>query len=285
MRCVGGKVEVMATYCIGDVQGCFAELIKLLEVINYDNTKDRLWFVGDLVNRGSNSLAVLRFVRQLKNAVVVLGNHDLHLLMVYHQLRKSDSVDLTKVITAPDAEDLIAWLRTRPLIHHDPELNFVLSHAGIYPFWDLNQAKAYAAEVTQVLHGDNYLDFLRVLYGDQPHKWRSDLVGFDRWRFIVNSFTRMRFCNLDGELDFSAKTIIGSEPAGFLPWFEINNAGLKGLKLLFGHWAALGGKVTAPNIFALDTGCVWGGSLTAICLENNKIFSYKCKTKLKVCEL
>jgi bis(5'-nucleosyl)-tetraphosphatase (symmetrical) len=264
----------MATYCIGDIQGCYDELKHLLCIIKYNPNHDHLWFVGDLVNRGPKSLEVLRFVKNSPNTKVVLGNHDLHLLNVYNKIVNFEAKHLEQILTAPDAPELIDWLRKQPLIYHDIEHNFVLTHAGIYPNWELEEAIIYAHEVETKLRGENYIDFLKNMYGDKPNIWNNDLKGYHRLRFIVNAFTRMRFCDLQGNLEFTHPGGIDTAPQGFLPWFKIPKRKTKDIKILFGHWAALQGKTNEPNIFALDTGCVWGESLTTLRLDDEIIFSY-----------
>jgi bis(5'-nucleosyl)-tetraphosphatase (symmetrical) len=263
----------MATYCIGDVQGCFDELKHLLHVINYDRSCDHLWFVGDLVNRGPKSLEVLRFIKQLPNVKVVLGNHDLHLLNFYHRIVDFEVRDLEQVLAAPDSLELIEWLRKQPLLYHDVERNFILVHAGIYPGWELAKAIAYAHEVETALQGKNHIDFLKNLYGNIPDSWRDDLNGWERLRFIANAFTRMRFCDLRGRLEFVASGGVDTAPPGFFPWFKIPWRKTKSVKILFGHWATLNGLADEPNVFALDTGCVYGESLTAMRLEDGAKFS------------
>lgn len=277
---VSGKMLFMATYCIGDVQGCFTELMRLLELIDFDERRDTLWFVGDLVNRGPNSLEVLRYVKQLVKKIVVLGNHDLHLLVFYHQFVNFESESLQAIIEADDCDELLAWLRRCPLFHFDSELNYVLAHAGLYPGWDLATTQRLAAEAEQVLRSDNYEVFLQHLYGNQPNKWNEELQDWDRLRFIVNSLTRMRFCSLDGELDFSCVGKVGSGPEGFVPWFKIPWRKSRDQRIVFGHWAALEGETNEPNVFALDTGCLWGGALTAMRLEDQKLFSCSCAAEL-----
>ncbi|EKE01081.1 MAG: Bis(5'-nucleosyl)-tetraphosphatase (Symmetrical) [uncultured bacterium] len=266
----------MATYCIGDIQGCFDELEALLRIINYDCKNDHLWFVGDLVNRGPKSLEVLRFIKQLPNAKVVLGNHDLHLLNFYNKIVDFEVEHLEQILTAPDSLELIEWLRHQPLLYHDVKRNFVMTHAGIYPGWDLHEAVAYAREVEATLQGNNHIEFLKNLYGNEPSKWSNDLKGWDRLRFIINAFTRMRFCDLHGNLELVTSSKADTAPPGFLPWFKVPWRKTKNVQILFGHWAALNGEADEPNVFALDTGCVWGGSLTALRLDDGAKFS--CST-------
>lgn len=273
----------MSTYCIGDVQGCFIELRQLLQLVAFDPAKDRLWFVGDLVNRGPNSLEALRFIKQLPNVKVVLGNHDFHLLALYHKATKTRSNDLEPIINAADSAELIDWLRKQPLLYHDLEFDCVLVHAGIYPFWTLAKAKEYAHEVENFLQKDNYADLFSHMYGNKPNKWDDKLSGWRRIRFIINSFTRMRFCDISGQLDFSFQGEIGSQPEKLIPWFKMPERKNKDAKIIFGHWAALEGKVLEPNLYALDTGCVWGKSLTALRLDDKKLFQVPCN--IDVCKI
>ncbi len=267
----------MAVYAVGDVQGCYADLRRLLERIAFDPAEDRLWLTGDLVNRGPESLETLRFVKSLgSRAVCVLGNHDLHLLAVATgtaQSRKADTLDA--VLTAPDRDELLDWLRRQPLLHHDPVLGYTLIHAGLPPQWDLSQARRCAVELETVLRGDGYMDFFRHMYGNQPTQWSDRLQGMDRLRFIVNCFTRLRFCNAGGELDLTTKGAPGTQPPGFMPWFQAPGRLSAGLHILFGHWSTVG-EVNGHNVHALDTGCVWGGNLTALRLDGDDSGSYYC---------
>lgn len=268
----------MSTYAIGDIQGCFSELQKLLEKIHFDPAKDNLWFTGDLVNRGLQSLEVLRFVKQLGDQhVTVLGNHDLHLLAVFYGLRQVSQHDtLSSILTAPDKDELIDWLRQKPLLHYDKKLKFVMSHAGLAPFWTIDKARQLALEVEHVLASHDPAHFLSHLYGNEPDYWRDDLSGMDRLRCIINYLTRMRFCHRDGRLELSYKGEIASKPKDLLPWFDVPGRVNVNDKIIFGHWAALNGKTPAANLYALDTGCVWGNCLTALCLEDEKRYSVKC---------
>lgn len=263
----------MPTYCIGDVQGCFDELEQLLRIINYNPHQDQLWFVGDLVNRGPKSLEVLRLIKNLPNTKIVLGNHDLHLLNFYHKVVDGEAIHLEQILSAPDGKELVNWLQMQPLIYHDPQHNCVLVHAGIYPGWDLRQALSYAKEVEKILHGENVLEFLKNMYGNEPNKWQENLTGWERFRFITNVFTRMRLCDHKGNLEFNHPGKIENAPPGYLPWFKIPWRKTKNIKIFFGHWAALEGKTNEPNTFALDTGCVWGGRLSALRIEDNTWFS------------
>lgn len=265
----------MSTYAIGDIHGCYDELILLLEKINFDEANDTLWFVGDLVNRGPKSLEVLRFVKELdKKHIVVLGNHDLHLLAVAEGFRTIHHGDTFQdILNAPDKEDLLAWVREKNLLHWDNKLNFVMTHAGIYPLWSLEQAQGLAKELAEVIHGEEYREFLAHMYGDKPDSWSEDLKGWERYRFILNALVRMRYVDSEGRLDMQETGPIGSQPSDLVPWFKCKNRKPINFNLVFGHWASLEGVTDRPNIFATDTGCVWGRALTAIRLEDQRRFS------------
>ena len=254
----------MATYAIGDVQGCYDPLCRLLEQINFDPSEDQLWFTGDLVNRGSHSLETLRFVRSLgTQAITVLGNHDFHLLAVYfadQPLNESDT--LTSILNAPDGEELCHWLRQCPLLHQ--AMGYVLVHAGIYPLWDLKTAAHCAQELERSLQGPGFKEFLQGMYGNEPDYWQNNLTGLQRLRFICNSFTRMRMLNEQGQLKLECKTAPNQAPADHIPWFSFPGRLTQQEKIIFGHWAALECKVNHPNLIALDSGCVWGNTLTCI---------------------
>ncbi len=258
----------MAIYAIGDVQGCFNELQALLKEIGFHVNRDRLWFTGDLVNRGPKSLEVVRFVKNLAgDAVTVLGNHDLHLLAVAEgsdRYRYNDTFD--DVLNAPDGDELLDWLRHRPLLHHDAKLGYTLIHAGLPPQWDLAQAEACASEVEAVLRGRRYGEYFEHMYGDRPDLWSDDLSGWERLRFITNCFARMRYCDNAGRLALEEKGAPGTQPEGYMPWFAAPGRRSAGLKIIFGHWSTLGG-CTGPGIYPLDSGCVWGGNLTALRLD------------------
>jgi bis(5'-nucleosyl)-tetraphosphatase (symmetrical) len=269
----------MAIYCIGDVQGCYRELQKLLDVIGPSLKSDTLWFVGDLVNRGPDSLAVLRFVKELPRKVVVLGNHDFHLLALFHNIIHPAQHTLHEVLAAADCAELVGWLQRQPLLHRDDQLGYVLTHAGIYPFWDIIEAQQYAAEVAaKLLNGSECQALLQHMYGDEPTAWSDELRGWERLRFIINCFTRMRFCDAAGNLEFTCQGPPGTQPRGYMPWFMVPRRKVRdtAMKIVFGHWAALAGKVDATDVFALDTGCVWGNYLTAMRLQDNELFQVKC---------
>ena len=258
----------MPIYAIGDVQGCFDELQALLKQIGFRTGRDRLWFTGDLVNRGPKSLEVVRFVKSMAgDAVTVLGNHDLHLLAVAEgqdRYRYNDTFD--DVLNAPDADGLLDWLRRRPLLHHDSKLGYTLIHAGLPPQWDLAEAEACAAEVEAVLRGRRYGEYFEQMYGNEPERWSDDLAGGERLRFITNCFTRLRYCDKDGRLALDEKGAPGSQRDGYLPWFAAPGRRSAGLSIVFGHWSTLGEPAEA-GVYPLDTGCVWGGSLTALRLD------------------
>jgi bis(5'-nucleosyl)-tetraphosphatase (symmetrical) len=261
----------MATYAIGDVQGCYDELEKLLGVLNFDQKSDRLWFVGDLVNRGPKSLQVLRFVKGLaERAVVVLGNHDLHLVSEHEGFdtaRKGDTFE--DVLGAPDRKELVDWLRTRPMMH--VEGGWAMVHAGLLPQWSIQKGLLLGKEVERALRGASYREFLKHMYGSKPDQWSETLAGWDRLRIIVNAMTRMRFCTPEGKIDFKAKGV--KSPDGYQPWFTLRRNDKQ--TIVCGHWSALGVKLSG-KLAALDSGCVWGGKLTALRLEDRTVFEVSC---------
>jgi bis(5'-nucleosyl)-tetraphosphatase (symmetrical) len=269
----------VAVYAIGDVQGCYDELARLLDILKADPGGDELWFVGDLVNRGPRSLDVLRLVKSLgRAAIVVLGNHDLHLLAfaLAGSARLADA-DLREVLDAPDRPELVDWLRSRSLAHYRPDLNTLMVHAGVAPEWDPLQTIKLAREVERVLRGDGCPRFMSDMYGDQPDKWVPTLSGTARLRFIVNCLTRIRYCHADGRLDFRENGPPGSQPQGLVPWFEVPGRATQAVRIVFGHWSALG-LVQQARLLGLDTGCVWGGALTAVRLDGPaRLFSVPCR--------
>lgn len=273
----------MTVYAIGDIQGCFTELEQLLEKIKFSSDKDQLWFTGDLVNRGPESLATLRFVKSLgDNAITVLGNHDLHMLAVlfgFQKQRPKDTFD--EIINAPDKESLIQWVTHQPLMHIDESLNAILVHAGLYPGWSIQQAYELAKEVETALQGNHLLEFLQNMYGNQPDNWNDELQGWERLRFITNCFTRMRYCHSNLALDLKYNGQPGLQPKHLQPWLNFLNQEQKKYRILFGHWSTLGpSKVN--NVFALDSGCLWGGKLTALALEDPPHYIHlDCKGELK----
>ena len=254
----------MALYAIGDVQGCDHELGALLDAIHFSVDRDRLWFVGDLVNRGPDSLGVLRRIRSMGDAATVtLGNHDLHLLAVafgHSRIRSDDT--LNEVLAAPDRDSLLEWLAGRPLLHEDPALNVCMLHAGLAPQWTMSLARACAREVEHALQS-RPAQLFEKLYGDQPDCWDDALEGDERLRFIVNCFTRLRYIDADGRLMLRVKgSPKKSQTAALIPWFEARDARWRGSRVVFGHWSTLG-FFHGTDVTGLDTGCVWGGSLTA----------------------
>ncbi|MCV4286143.1 symmetrical bis(5'-nucleosyl)-tetraphosphatase [Pseudomonas capsici] len=255
----------MAVYAVGDLQGCLEPLKCLLGDVRFDPAKDQLWLVGDLVNRGPQSLETLRFLYSIRESVVcVLGNHDLHLLAASRNMERLKKADtLREIIEAPDGNDLLDWVRRQKLMHYDEQRNVAMTHAGIPPQWSLKKALKYASEVEQALQDDNlYEPFLDGMYGNEPAKWDNDLQGVTRLRVITNYFTRMRFCTREGKLDLKSKEGIETALPGYEPWFKHPNRKTRDLKIIFGHWAALEGKCDEPGVYALDSGCVWGGAMT-----------------------
>ena len=256
----------MATYAIGDIQGCYSALLRLLERIAFEPAKDRLWFAGDIINRGPDSLQVLRFVKGLGDrAVCVLGNHDLHLLAVsqgnLRHYRDDNTID--EILRAPDREELIDWVRHRPLMHSDGAIGFHLIHAGLPPQWDIPTALERAREVENVLRGPGFYWYCQHMYGNRPDQWSDDLEGMNRLRFITNCFSRLRYCDTAGRLGLRESGPPGTQKHGLLPWFAIPGRASRTEKILFGHWSTLGYRNT-HNVWALDTGCLWGGQLTAL---------------------
>lgn len=269
----------MAVYAVGDLQGCLEPLKCLLQRVAFDPTKDTLWLVGDLVNRGPSSLETLRFLYAIRESVVcVLGNHDLHLLAVAHnaeRLKRGDT--LREILEAPDGPQLLDWLRRQKLLHYDEQRNTVLVHAGIPPQWSLRKALRLAAEVETALRDDNlFQPYLDGMYGNEPNKWDKELQGAARLRVITNYFTRMRFCTADGKLDLKGKEGADTALPGYAPWFAHRERKTRHLKIIFGHWAALEGRCDAPGVFALDTGCVWGGAMTLLDVDSGVRLSCHC---------
>ena len=261
----------MSTYAIGDVQGCYPELNRLLERIAFDPASDRLWLCGDLVNRGGESLAVLRLLHSLGDRVVVtLGNHDLSLLAIAARDEAGQSrvnPELRSVLFAEDRDILLDWLRNQPLLHHDPSLGFTMVHAGLAPSWTLKQAQRAAQEVERMLRGPQRDRLLLRMFGNRPAAWSRKLQGLDRQRAAINVLTRMRYCDVRGRIDFEAKGPPGTQRPGLYPWFEIPGMVRRETRMVCGHWSALG-RFDGLGIHALDTGCVWGGKLTALQLDS-----------------
>jgi bis(5'-nucleosyl)-tetraphosphatase (symmetrical) len=269
----------MSHYVVGDIQGCYAEFAQLLDLIAFDPKRDRIWLVGDLVNRGPDSLSVLRHVKSLgAAATTVLGNHDLHLLIVAAGHRAAHSRDtLAAVLAAPDRDELLDWLRRRPLVVREGE--FLLVHAGLLPSWTPTDAVAFSREVETVLASPAQDDFLRQLYGDEPARWNGGLTGYDRLRVIVNACTRLRFCSADDAIELREKRGPEHAPAGFAPWFAHPERRSAGVTVLCGHWSTLD-LMFAPNVMMLDSGCLWGGTLTAVRLDDARVFQVPSRAAL-----
>ncbi len=278
----------MTTYVIGDLQGCYDELQTLLKAINYNPEQDYLWFAGDLVNRGPKSLECLRFVKELNEAGkadTVLGNHDFHLLAAYSGLKKfvSKSDTLKPILQADDVDEMIDWLRRQPLMHKHPIYSAVMVHADIPPQWTINEAKTYAEEVEAQLARDDWQDYIvNHLFGSEPDAWLHTLTGYDRLRYIVNAFARMRYCDAQGKLEFDIKTApqAQNENDEFQPWFVFPNRRNKDHEIFFGHWSTLG-AIDAYQVHATDTGCLWGGQLSAYAIESKQRFCVDCEQQCK----
>jgi bis(5'-nucleosyl)-tetraphosphatase (symmetrical) len=260
----------VATYAIGDIQGCYHAFEALLARLKFNPNHDRLWLVGDLINRGSGSLEILRWCYTHQSSVrVVLGNHDLHALAVVHGVKSAHKSDTLKSsIEAPDSEVLYTWLRQQPLVWY--EHGYAMLHAGLLPQWTIQTALTLVNEVERVLQGPDYIDFLHHMYGNLPNQWHDALTGYDRLRVITNALTRMRICTAEGEMEFAFKGELPDVPPFYMPWFDVPNRATAEVNIICGHWSALGLR-TRNHIFALDTGCLWGGALTAMCLETQVI--------------
>jgi bis(5'-nucleosyl)-tetraphosphatase (symmetrical) len=265
----------MSTYAVGDVQGCYDELRRLLDNVRFDPAADTLWLVGDLVNRGPKSVETMRFVRSLGDrAVTVLGNHDLHLLVVAAGVRKPHRGDTVgEILAAPDRDELLDWLRRRKLMH--VESGYAMVHAGLLPQWTIAQALALAGEVEAALQGPGYDALLRTMYGNEPAAWSEDLTGADRLRVIINAMTRLRLCDAAGRMDFSHKEGLEHAPAGYLPWFEVPGRKSAGTPIVCGHWAALG-LLLKDDLLSIDSGCIWGRELSAVRLEDRRLAQCDC---------
>jgi bis(5'-nucleosyl)-tetraphosphatase (symmetrical) len=263
----------MATWAIGDVQGCHDELARLIDALDFDPAVDTLWFCGDLVNRGGQSLAVLRLVRSLGDrAIVTLGNHDLSLLAVAERKQQDQArvnPELREVLFAPDRDELLGWLRGCKLVHVDRGLGWLLVHAGLFPRWNVDDAEAVAREIEDKLGGREYRRLLRQMFGNKPDLWNSRLRGIDRLRAGINVLTRMRYCDVRGRIAFGEKGVPGTQRPGLYPWFAVPGQVERGIRIVCGHWSALG-RFDGLGIHAIDTGCVWGGSLTALRLDSGE---------------
>jgi bis(5'-nucleosyl)-tetraphosphatase (symmetrical) len=270
------------TYAVGDVQGCFDDLLRLLDKIDFDPSRDRLWFTGDLVNKGPNSLNILRFVRGLgDSATTVLGNHDIYLLAAATGVikdRKRDTLD--SILAAHDCGDLLHWLRHQPLLHHDDELGYTMVHAGLPPQWDLGTAQARARELESELQSNDYREFLGEVHRQTPARGTDDPTGATRLRYSLDCFTQMRYCDRKGRLDLSGGRRNATKKKRSLPWFQVPERAHQGTRIIFGHWASLDRKKTRSiDVYPLDTGCSSGGKFTAMRLQDGRTFSTRCRMK------
>lgn len=265
---------MVSRYVIGDIQGCLEPLKRLLDILSV-GSDDQLWFTGDLVNRGPHSLEVLRFVKGLgAGARTILGNHDLHLLCIAEELaqpQKGDTLDT--ILEAADRDELLSWLRSQPLAIREDD--YLMVHAGVFPSWSAEQTVRLAQEAQIFLSGPHYRDFLAVMYGNKPNAWDEALTGLDRLRGIINALTRIRLCSPNGIMNFSHKGELADAPPGLIPWFEVPDRITAKNTVIFGHWSAMG-LVLRPNLIGVDTGCLWGRTLTAVRLEDRKVFSVPC---------
>lgn len=266
----------MATYAIGDIQGCYQSFRQLLKEIQFDPLSDRLWLAGDMINRGPDSLATMQFLLEHQQQIqCVLGNHDLHFLAVAYECREKNPKDtFDDILNSNLKDEIVSWLTKQPLVHFDSALQTLMVHAGLPFQWSKNDALKYALEVSNKIQSASCNQFYLSMYGDQPDSWKDDLQGTERLRYITNTFTRMRYCQADGRLELDEKSTPGDQNSHLYPWFELENKRYNG-DIVFGHWASLQGQCSYPKIHALDTGCVWGGYLTALRLEDKKRFKVK----------
>ena len=268
----------MATYAIGDIQGCFEAFKELLVAIAYNPARDRLWLAGDLVNRGENSIDTLRWCMAHDDGIVaILGNHDLHLLAVAEGFVPPHRNDtLAEILDAPDRDEVLDWLRRRPMLHREGD--WLMVHAGLLPEWSPNLAEGLARELEAALRGPGYRDFLGMMYGNEPRHWNPALTGQDRLRLIANVMTRIRFLHRDGGLEFQHKGMPADAPTELVPWFDMPERQSARVKVLFGHWSTLG-LLARDDVVCLDTGCLWGGRLSAIRLEDSRLFQVGCRAR------
>lgn len=272
----------MTVYAVGDIQGCYDSLQSLLSKVNFNPNKDQLWCVGDLVNRGTQSLETLLFLHDIRHCVkIVLGNHDLHLIACFYdhaRIKKHDTIQ--DIICSKQGKLLIDWLRQQPLVYYDQEHHVTMVHAGIPPLWSLEDSLARSAEIEAVLQDDDkVVKFLKHMYSNDTVNWSELLTGHERRRVITNYLTRMRFCKADGTIEFNSKEGLDTAPAGFMPWFDVPNRKMQGQDILFGHWAALEGHCDEPHVYALDTGCVWGSCLTMMDVKTKQCYAVDCSRK------
>lgn len=263
----------MTDYAIGDIQGCYDELQTLLELIEFDSSQDRLWLVGDIINRGPHSLKTLRFVKNLGNrAITVLGNHEIYAMAAFHNIVHYDPGNtFYEIFEAPDCDELLHWMRHRPLLYYEKENNAVMVHAGIPPVWNLHDALNYARELETALRNDQYVTLLREVFGNHPTYWDQHLQGWQYYRYLIDGLTRIRFCTPTGTLDVKSKGGLRDAPEQYYPWFQVPGRKKISTDIIFGHWSTLKGHIKPP-LYGLDTGCIWGGPLTALRLNDKKIF-------------
>ncbi len=274
----------MATYVIGDIQGCRQEFENLLSNMKFNPDTDRLWLTGDIINRGPDSLGALRLAKQY-NAVSVLGNHECHLLAIANNVTSAGKKDtLQEILNADDSQELLDWVRQFPLVHHDSKLGFTMVHAGLHPRWELSHALALSGEVEAIMQSDKYSELLGNMYGDTPEQWDDKLTSWDRIRCIINYCTRSRYYKQSGKINLKDKGPVGSQKTGYYPWFSIENRKHADENIVFGHWASLHDsdprEFKSYNVYPLDTGCVWGRKLTALRLEDNMIYQIPSLQKL-----
>ena len=274
----------MATYAIGDLQGCYSELEQLLAKIQFNPQHDQVWFVGDLVNRGPQSLTTIQFVRNLGEAAkCVLGNHDIHLIACYCGVQScKPKSSLNQILEHEDVDEIIHWLRHQPLLYSDPSVNWTMVHAGLLPQWDFTTAQSCARQVEQQLRSADYAEFLSHAYGNEPNQWQSQLNDQDRWRVTLNAFTRLRLCDQHGAMDFDYKGPLDGHPDHLHAWFNVPRKS-QDINIIFGHWSALG-LINKPNLLALDTGCLWGNQLTAARIDTQpvQIYQIDCNAKQSI---
>jgi len=274
----------MAIFAVGDIQGCLGSLRTALDQAGFKPRSDILWCVGDLINRGPQSLDTLRFIQDLDNrAICVLGNHDITLLALAAGAPVRTNHQLQEVLDAPDLDAHIHWLRHRPVLHYDAELKTIMVHAGIFPQWSPAQAQTYAEELQDFLRKDNWAQNIYRLYGSRPRRWKKSRQGFKRIRFISNSFTRMRYIDDKGRLDLDCKQAPQKCPEGLTPWFEVSERKTRHIRIVFGHWATLG-LHAGDNVWGLDSGCVWGGKMTLLRVDVKKpqLFQVSCKRQAQI---
>ncbi|MEM7026625.1 MAG: symmetrical bis(5'-nucleosyl)-tetraphosphatase [Pseudomonadota bacterium] len=274
----------MSTYAIGDLQGCYIELLELLNEINFDENKDQLWFVGDLINRGPMSLDCIEFVMSLgNNAKTVLGNHDLHLLAIAKGIRKLHKKDtLDEILESEHAEHIYLWIRQQPLFYYEKELNFAMLHAGLPSMWSITQANEMADNTGSMIRGDKFFDFLPHMYGNEPKQWSNDLSEIEQHRYVINCFTRTRYLHPTGEMDFEEKGM-PDEQDELVAWYAHPERRSNDTRIVFGHWSTVtlgqSQNFKQYNVYPIDTGCIWGGTLTALRLEDEQLFSVPSRQK------